>query len=337
VRFADELRQGRGQRSAEGRIDVAVGAQDEQVAVAEPAGEELQEQQRRLVGSVKIIERHDERASLRGAADERRNGLEEAKARPLPLQCRWLGELREASAQLGQELGDVRCAAAELRSEPFGVGVAEVRAEGLDPGPVGRRAAGLPAPADEHCRPAGPCVLDQRLGEPALADPRLAGEEDQTPAPGDGVVQSAGEHSHLSAPADESPARGVRSRFSRRWALADDQLQAGVLGEDRPLELAKPLPGLDPELLDERPACVLIRLERVRLPVAAVEREHELAAQALSVRVLADQDLELLHDLRVPRERQLRLDQVLQCRDMQVLETSDLGQSERLVGEVRQR
>ena len=53
--------------------------------------------------------------------------------------------------------------------------------------------------------------------------------------------------------------------------------------------------------------------------------------------MLADQDLELLDHLGVAAERELRLDPLLQRRDPQVLQASDLREGERLVGEVRQR
>ena len=53
--------------------------------------------------------------------------------------------------------------------------------------------------------------------------------------------------------------------------------------------------------------------------------------------MLADQDLELLDHLGVAAERELRLDQLLQRRDPQVIQASDLREGKRLVGEVRQR
>ena len=59
-----------------------------------------------------------------------------------------------------------------------------------------------------------------------------------------------------------------------------------VLREDGPLEPAQLLAGLEPELARRAAAAVLVDGERVGLPAAAVEREHELAAQALAQRVL---------------------------------------------------
>ena len=113
--------------------------------------------------------------------------------------------------------------------------------------------------------------------------------------------------------------------------------ERGVLREDGALERPQALAWLDPQLLDEPGPGVLIRLKGVGLPVRAVEGEHQLGSQALAVRVLLDQALELTHQLRVAAERQLRLDQQLEARDPQVLEARDLRLRERLVGEVGQR
>ena len=50
---------------------------------------------------------------------------------------------------------------------------------------------------------------------------------------------------------------------------------------------------LDPELVDERAAQALEDLERLRLPAAAIQREHQLAVQALPQRVLLDEPVQL--------------------------------------------
>jgi hypothetical protein len=52
--------------------------------------------------------------------------------------------------------------------------------------------------------------------------------------------------------------------------------------------------------------------------------------------MLADQRLQLPHHLGMGAERQLGLDQLLERRDAQVIEPSDLALREPLIGEVRQ-
>ena len=69
--------------------------------------------------------------------------------------------------------------------------------------------------------------------------------------------------------------------------------QRRVLRQNRPFQSTQPLAGLDPQLLDQCPAPVLVGLQRVGLPVAAVEGEHQLRPKALAIRVLGDQRLEL--------------------------------------------
>ena len=84
-------------------------------------------------------------------------------------------------------------------------------------------------------------------------------------------------------------------------------------------------------------ASVLVRLERLRLAVGAIEGEHQLGAQALPVRVVCNQDLELLDHVGVLAERELRLDQLLERRAPQVVQACHLGLGEWLIGEIRQR
>ena len=75
--LARDLGQHRGELLARDRIDVAVGGQDHQPHGAELAGEELQEQQRRLVGGVHVVERQQDRAAPRDAL--RRNSAVASK------------------------------------------------------------------------------------------------------------------------------------------------------------------------------------------------------------------------------------------------------------------
>ncbi len=126
----------------------------------------------------------------------------------------------------------------------------------------------------------------------------------------------------------------LHGRLARRLVRhGHGQREGGILGEDRALELAQPLAGLDAELLHERRSRVLVGLQRVRLALAAVEGEHQLGAQALAKGVLGDQRLELSHDLEMAAELELCLDQPLDRRHAQVLEAIDLGPGEGLVCE----
>ena len=49
--------------------------------------------------------------------------------------------------------------------------------------------------------------------------------------------------------------------------------------------------GLDPELLDERAPSVLVGVQCFRLSAGAIERKHQMRAEPLPNRILADQGL----------------------------------------------
>jgi hypothetical protein len=110
-----------------------------------------------------------------------------------------------------------------------------------------------------------------------------------------------------------------------------------VLREDRALQLAEAVARLDSQLLDQPAPRVLVRLQGVRLTVAAVEGEHQLRAQVLAVGMLRDQRLQLSDDLGVLTELELGVDQLLERGEPQLVQACDLGLGERLVGEVVER
>ena len=109
------------------------------------------------------------------------------------------------------------------------------------------------------------------------------------------------------------------------------------MGQDPGLQLAQFRARLEPELVTHVPPAVAVGLQRLGLPPAAVEREHELAAYALAHRVVAHQRLELSDHLCVAAERQVCVDALLEGDHAQLVEPRDLLLGERLVGEVRQR
>ena len=122
--------------------------------------------------------------------------------------------------------------------------------------------------------------------------------------------------------------RGAGSRRGERRVVREHRAARAAAGAR---------PARSPSSLDQRASRVLVGLQRVGLAVAAVQREHQLAAQPLAVRVLADQRLQPADHLGVAAERELRLDELLARGDPQLLEPGDLGLRERLVGEVGQR
>src|SRR4051794_12666470 len=84
-----------------------------------------------------------------------------------------------------------------------------------------------------------------------------------------------------------------------------DRVEGGVLSEDRLLELAQRASGLDPELLDECSSRLLVGLERLRLAARPVQRNHQLATQALPQRMLPGKRLQLPNEIGVSPQHQI--------------------------------
>ena len=115
------------------------------------------------------------------------------------------------------------------------------------------------------------------------------------------------------------------------------QLQRRVLPQDRLLQLAQRRARLDPQLFYQRPPRRLVDGERVGLPAATVQREHQLGAHALAQRVLGGERLQLGDQIGVATERQIGLDPLLQHREAKLLQPRDRRLRERLVAEVGKR
>ena len=115
---------------------------------------------------------------------------------------------------------------------------------------------------------------------------------------------------------------GRRNRASRRERL--------VLAQNCGLEVTQVLAGLQAQLLLEHPATRLVRVQRVRLPARAVEREHQLAAKSLAVGMLGDQRLELRHECGITAEDEVGVDPLLERSEPQLLQLCDGGGRERL-------
>ena len=241
---------------------------------------------------MQVVEDEHERLGVGDVAEEGRGRVEEAEAGALGVERHGRAYVREELAELREHLRDVGGAASQPLAHGRWILAAHVRPDRLRPRPVGRRTAGFPGAAEEGRRAPLPRPLRELIREPALADARLAAEQDEAAAPGERRIERLLEDTELALAADE---RAGPARLGRRR-----EVERCVLAEDRALQLLQLAPRLDPQLVDEHAARVLVRGERLCLPPGAVEREHELAAQPLAQRGRRDERLELADEVGVP-------------------------------------
>src|SRR5205085_3342723 len=84
-----------------------------------------------------------------------------------------------------------------------------------------------------------------------------------------------------------------------------------VVPEDRGLELPELLARLEAQILIQKLPRTAIRVERVNLATGAIEREHQVMPQALAVRMLPDEEFELVDQLRAAAQSEPRSDEPL--------------------------
>ena len=212
-----------------------------------------------------------ERPLARRAPEEGRGRVEETEARPFGIQRGRGGKVRDELAHLGDDLGDVRRPRPELPAERLAVAAPHVRAEGLHPGPVRGSPSCLPAAADEDLRAELPGAIRQLVGEATLPDAGLSAEENKLPVPGKRALEAVEECRELAITADE----------------------------DAPARSRAPVPVLPPGPI-LRSGCLQRGVLRQHRLLQTLEREHQLAAQALPEWVAGDERLKLAHELGVP-------------------------------------
>jgi hypothetical protein len=254
---------------------------------------------------VQVVEEDRDRCLVGRALDQRTDRLEQPEARGLAL-----GQFSQVGEQRGQ----------------LGGGSPGVAAQRLHPRPVGRRAARLPAAPDEHPRAVPLRAVGQRLRQAALADPRLAGDQEQPPVPRHCPIDERQQLRQLALAADERILLGLAR-----------QVEARVLREDPRLELLQVAPWLEAQLLDERGARLAVDLEGISLAPRAVEREHQLGTEALARGMRGHEALELRDRVTVAAERQVGVDPCLERAEAQLLEPGNVALEGLLERQVRER
>ena len=182
---------------------------------------------------------------------------------------------------------------------------------------------------DAVCKraPNSPGGFDRESRLPAA--PR-AGERDQ---PGVAPIEERAELVEVTLAAHERCRRHGKVRRRRRGSLRG-RGESGVVLEDPSLQLAQARPRFEPDLLAQPSADVRVVLQRLRLPTAAVERDHRLSLQPLAVRVLARNPENLGEHLLMSPEVELRVDPLFHGHKTKLLQPLGLARRDLLVGQV---
>ena len=194
-------------------LPVAMGGEDQCGALLQLAREILQQEERRLVRGVEIVQDHEQR-TLRGQRGQHRlHRVEEHDAgllRRLERQVRRPAAGGESGRQLRNELAQVRHDPAGGLQQRGRVARPDGATQHLHPRPVGGRAAALPAASPQHREPPRRGDVRAALPEPRLPDPGLAAQEVEAATAGAGRVERASELRQLALTSDEQAVRRSR-------------------------------------------------------------------------------------------------------------------------------
>src|SRR4051812_14210539 len=98
---------------------------------------------------------------------------------------------------------ELACSRAELQAQCRAFGFADVGAQRLHPWPIRRGSSRFPAAADQNSRATDSCVCDELLGEAALPDSWLAGEQEDASSARQSILEARKQLLHLRCAADK--------------------------------------------------------------------------------------------------------------------------------------
>jgi hypothetical protein len=183
-RFAGEVRKRGGEGVIAIDLGVAIRSDDEEPCVLQVGRDELEQLQRRAVGPVEVVE-HDDEAVLPGHGREKAaHDVEEPETRALRVRAVAYGEVRQAFAQHGEDVHQLRRPRAGRRDRGLEADLIDPAPERGVPGPEGRCRAVLPAASPPQRDAARLRFGGEHAGEPRLPDAGLPGEQSDAAAPG---------------------------------------------------------------------------------------------------------------------------------------------------------
>jgi hypothetical protein len=224
-------------------------------------------------------------------------------------------------------------------AQPVDVAALQQLAQDHQPRPVGRRPVLLPDAAPDDLLAVGLDLGGQAPDEVALADPHLAGDQDQAALAGAGADQGLPQPPELGLPADEDLPRGRLGRLGRRGGGADGRpvVVADLLALDVLVELLELAAGAHAALVVEQLQEVEVHVDGLGGPAGPVQGQHQAVAQVLVEPVVADLDRQLADDVGLPAGHQVGLGLGLDGRPALALQPGDAGLVASLVAQVLQR
>ena len=195
-----------GQRMVLVDLGLAVGAEEHRAPRLRRPHEVAQQLQRRAVGPLQVVEHEQQRRAGGDLRQQRGEGVEQALALDARLGLDRRGR-PDGRAELGQQRGEVGRARAEPLRGAGQRGAARPAAQHLEHRLVGA-GAGLVEAAEQHDRAVAVDGAGELRGEPRLADPRVAGEQDEPPLVADRRVPRLVQRAERLLAADERVAGG---------------------------------------------------------------------------------------------------------------------------------
>ena len=149
--------------------------------------------------------------------------------------------------------------------------------------------------------------------------------------------QRAGTRFRVALDAHRARDDGDRLAQRPRRRLARSQIEGRILSKHGTFQLLQDRAGLEPEVFGKLPPGPRVHVERLCLPAAAVQRDHQLAHETFAMRMLTRKRLELAHEAVAVARLQLRIDVLFDRVEPQLFEAFDLGARERLLLETPER
>ena len=213
--------------------------------------------------------------------------------------------------------------------------VRDERAQGRQPWPEHGRGTTFERASPQRER--APLGRDRGglLDETGLADAGLALDDDEARRSGR-FVERGDQLAELAGAAEQL--RSVRgSRGSGHGKGSGRGVEAGIVIEDRRLQISELAAGIDAELVEQGAARLLDGAQCVRLPARAVEGERELGAEGFPQGIEPDELGQLARERAVAAECEIGRDAVFDGSDALFLESSGQPGCKLPVGELDQR